>query len=558
MKKKIGDMKVGSKLLGAFAIIVFLYIVTVISAVIAVRSVSGSFKEFYNSPYRIVGTAKDMRAAIQGVGRNMLAVMLVGDEDDQGYLEETREFTNVIDDGRPVLLKNPGDTKSLVDELEVQLDKIRPIRDEILALLENGDETAAMELYRNEYEGKAKGARSLLQDICDKASVSADKYLEDAKGVENRIITLIIVLAVFIMLITSVIWYRITISLTVPIKKIQKVTDDIARGNLNTTLDFTSGNELGELSDNIRKTTSALSLYVSEIQKGLTAIGNGQLSYTSKVTFQGDFIALKNAMEKISSMLRNSFRQINNSAEQVAAGADQMSDSAQILSRGASEQAGSVEELAVSINEISDSVKENAQNAVKSSRLADEVGVQVVDSNRQMKEMIHTIEQIKRNSDEITGIVKEIEDIAFQTNILALNASVEAARAGEAGRGFSVVAGEVRRLASKTTSASRMTAELASRTLDAVEDGMSTAGETAKSLVKVVDGMRDVNGIVDCISEASVQQADAVTQIRKSIELISEIVQGNSATSEESAAASEELSAQAQLLKSMVEQFEIE
>lgn len=558
MKKKMRDMKVGSKLLGAFAIIVILYIITVVASVNAVRSVAGSFEGFYNSPYHVVSTAKDMRTAIQGVARNMLAVMVSSDEEKKFYLEEARKFAKVIDEDRPVLKESSQATKTMVDDLEQRLEVMSPIRDEILNLLDAGDEASAMTLYKGEYEEKAKEARSLLGEISDKASESADEYLMNAKDVEKRIIILIVVLAVLILLITSVVWYRITRSLTVPIKKIQRAAKQIAQGNLDVNVDVHSQNELGELADNIRETAAALNLYVTEIQNGLTAIGNGELNYTTDVVFRGDFITLKNAMEKISVLLKESLRQISNSAEQVAAGAEQMSNSAQILSQGASEQAGSVEELAVSINEISDSVSENAQNAVKSSKLAEEVGEQVLDSNRQMHEMAGTIKQIKNNSDEITVIVREIEDIAFQTNILALNASVEAARAGEAGRGFSVVANEVRRLASKTTSASKMTSELASKTLEAVQESMSSAGKTEQSLVKVVQGMKDVNGIVDNISEASVQQADAISQIRKSIELISEIVQGNSATSEESAAASEELSAQAQLLKSMVEQFQME
>lgn len=558
MKKKMRDMKVGSKLLGAFAIIVILYIITVVASVNAVRSVAGSFEGFYNSPYHVVSTAKDMRTAIQGVARNMLAVMVSSDEEKKFYLEEARKFAKVIDEDRPVLKESSQATKTMVDDLEQRLEVMSPTRDEILNLLDAGDEASAMTLYKGEYEEKAKEARSLLGEISDKASESADEYLMNAKDVEKRIIILIVVLAVLILLITSVVWYRITRSLTVPIKKIQRAAKQIAQGNLDVNVDVHSQNELGELADNIRETAAALNLYVTEIQNGLTAIGNGELNYTTDVVFRGDFITLKNAMEKISVLLKESLQQISNSAEQVAAGAEQMSNSAQILSQGASEQAGSVEELAVSINEISDSVSENAQNAVKSSKLAEEVGEQVLDSNRQMHEMAGTIKQIKNNSDEITVIVREIEDIAFQTNILALNASVEAARAGEAGRGFSVVANEVRRLASKTTSASKMTSELASKTLEAVQESMSSAGKTEQSLVKVVQGMKDVNGIVDNISEASVQQADAISQIRKSIELISEIVQGNSATSEESAAASEELSAQAQLLKSMVEQFQME
>ena len=292
---------------------------------------------------------------------------------------------------------------------------------------------------------------------------------------------------------------------------------------------------------------------------GLSALGNGDFSVDSKAKelYVGEFAQLATSMYQIIDKLSSVLGQINQSADQVASGSDQVASGSQALSQGATEQASSVEELAATINEISNQVKSNAENAHNVNKLADDVGLKMTESNQQMQTMIEAMKEISSSSSEIGKIIKTIEDIAFQTNILALNAAVEAARAGEAGRGFSVVAEEVRRLATKTTGASKLTAELIEKNSDAVSDGMKAVNVTAQTLKASVEGARQVSHKMDKISETSVQQADAITQIRKSVELISEIVQGNSATSEESAAASEELSAQAQLLKELVEKFEL-
>ena len=191
------------------------------------------------------------------------------------------------------------------------------------------------------------------------------------------------------------------------------------------------------------------------------------------------------------------------------------------------------------------------------SKKVDEVSGLVTRSSDEMKAMVHAILEIRENSSAIGSIVKEIEDISFQTNILALNASVEAARAGEAGRGFSVVASEVRHLAAKTRDASGMMARLAAQTTEKVDGGTSAADKTARALDKVVKGTEEIGAMVDRISRSSVRQAESIIQIRQSMEMVSEIVQGNSATAEESAASSEELSAQAQVLKKLVEEFEL-
>ncbi|MGI6069004.1 MAG: methyl-accepting chemotaxis protein [Blautia sp.] len=558
MRKKFRDLKVGKKLFVSFGAIVVMYVITVVCALVAIAGISGKLQDFRNKPYQVVNVSRQMNTAIQGVGRDLLSIAISETKGvEEEYIEEAESFIAIIEDGLPMLAKYGEDNLDLVNKIQRNIEDLIPYRNSVLQLLKDDKDEEAIAEYRLNYEPRAATARQTLNTLVEKSTVLADIYLEDGNVIARNMMILVILLALLIIGLTSRIWLVMTRSIREPVRDIQKAAREVSEGNLHTVLEYQAGDELGELAESIRETVSALDSYVSELQRGMKAVGEGNLNYTSKMKFRGDFLVLNETMNQIISMLRTSMQQINNSAEQVAGGAEQVSNGAQMLSQGASEQASSVEELAASINEISEIVSNNAQTAVKSSQMTDQVGVQILDSSRQMKEMVGTIGQIKQNSDEISGIVKDIEDIAFQTNILSLNASVEAARAGEAGRGFSVVANEIRRLAEKTSNASKATASLANKNSETVELGIETANDMQHSMHKVVDGMQEVTTLVDRISEASVQQADAIEQIRKSIEQISEIVQGNSATSEESAAASEELSAQAQILKNLVDYFEI-
>lgn len=181
----------------------------------------------------------------------------------------------------------------------------------------------------------------------------------------------------------------------------------------------------------------------------------------------------------------------------------------------------------------------------------------MTESNKKMQDMIGTMLDISTSSSQIGKIIKTIEDIAFQTNILALNAAVEAARAGAAGKGFAVVADEVRNLASKSAEASKNTSVLIESSLKAVENGTRIADDTAKSLLSAVSGARTVTEYIDRISQASTEQSQSIVHVTLGIDQISSVVQTNSATAEESAAASEELSGQAQMLKDFVSRFRL-
>ena len=350
--------------------------------------------------------------------------------------------------------------------------------------------------------------------------------------------------------------FYIVHSITKPVSEIDNVARKIADGELNDQ----SKDELGVLAVNFNKTVTRLRDYVNyidEISSILNEVADGNLLFQLTYDYAGEFAKVKTALEHISDSLNTTLTQINQSSEQVASGSDQVASGSQALSQGATEQASSIEELAATINDISQQVSQNAESAKNASRQASIVGEQITVSNDSMKHMTIAMNEISEKSSQIGKIIKTIEDIAFQTNILALNAAVEAARAGEAGKGFAVVADEVRNLASKSAEASKDTANLIEGSMQAVEKGTQIANSTAEQLSQVVSGAQEIVNTIDDIATASQRQSDSIRQVTTGVDQISSVIQTNSATAEESAAASEELSGQAQILKNLVSKFRL-
>lgn len=556
-RKKLKDMRIGKKLLLSYGVIIVFYIMTVLVSLYGVNKVSKALDVFYNRAFTVSYTADSLRVAIQGIGRNMLSAVAADTAKSRNdEIQDVEKLVAQMQDDVAVL-KAELPNQEMMEGLTAYLTALRPARESVLVELEAGSLENAIRLYNAEYEPKAEETRNYLEEISAFARTNAADYLDQGHEIRNEMTAVILALSFTILILSSFLWFKITKGITGPVSQVRKAAMQLAEGDLCVDLQYESEDELGELADSFRETADALQLYISEVERVLLSIGNGKLNYHSEVAFKGDFIAVGKAMEQISALLNKAILQISCTAEQIAGGSEQVAGGAQILSRGAAEQAGSLEELAANINEISDSVKNNADDAVNASQKVDEVSALVSESSRQMEAMVKAVLEIRENSAAIGAIVKEIEDIAFQTNILALNASVEAARAGEAGRGFSVVAAEVRHLASKTREASKMMAGLAEQTTEKVDGGSAAVGKTAEALDRVVNGTGEIITMVDRISGACVRQADSIIQIRQSMELVSEVVQGNSATAEESAASSEELSAQAQVLKKLVEEFEL-
>ena len=374
-------------------------------------------------------------------------------------------------------------------------------------------------------------------------------------------ISLIIIAASACVVLALLIFLLVRVMIIKPVRKLDKAAQSIASGDLNTKVDHKSNDEFGALADNFGKTAEQLhnySDYINEITKVLNEIADGNLAFELTLDYVGEFNKIKVALENISSSLTDTISQIDTAAQQVSVGSNHLSDGAQNLSKGATQQAAAVQELSATISTLAEQVHQSADTAREVNKNVNDTAISVAQSNERMKQLIESMTEINNRSIEIDKVIKIIDDIAFQTNILALNAAVEAARAGEAGKGFSVVADEVRNLATKSQEAARNTAKLISASVSAAQQGSEIADETAKSLLETVENIKSITEDINGLSSASDSQSVSISQVSEGISQISDVVQNNSATSQETAASSQELSAQAQLLNTMVEKFRLE
>ena len=411
-----------------------------------------------------------------------------------------------------------------------------------------------LSLYENTYLQIEKVPGS---DWMAVAYVSRGEVLEELGQLTGNML-LVAALAILVLILLVVIQVRRVIGR--PVKELSLVATRIAGGELDQEIHYRSRDELGVLAHNFNQVTLRLRdyvIYIKEISEKLREIAAGNLAFTLENQYTGEFEKIKTALDEISSSMNDTMGQLHTASRDVAAGAELVANGAAALSQGSTEQAAEVDVLAGHIGSVSDSVHKVAEGAQEASRISQEVKAGLLTSNDKMQNMTVVIQQISNKSSEIHKIVKTIEDIAFQTNILALNAAVEAARAGEAGKGFAVVADEVRALAGKSSEAAQETTVLLSQTVDSMEEGVRAAQDTAASMLKVVSRADEMSRLIEDIAGYTKQQDANASEITQGIEQISTVVQTNVATAEGSAAASEELSGQAAMLRELVARFRL-
>lgn len=411
------------------------------------------------------------------------------------------------------------------------------------------DHAMQMQLQQNKAAQMAQAAEA-AEEACGNAVEKLQQMTRKGSVVAHNVLFWLCMLCAAI---GAVVAWRIARSISMPLGDAAMMLEEIADGHLKRRLNLQRKDEIGSLAQTMDRFADSLQ---NEIVEPLGKLSQGDLRI--EVAPRDDEDVLRNALKKLGDDLNNIVQDIQDSSHQIDSGSGQVADSSQALSQGATQQASSLEEINSSLQQLTGQTEHNAESSRTAQQLTEEVKRDAEQGNTQMEQLNGAMGEIVKASDDISKIIKVIDEIAFQTNLLALNAAVEAARAGQHGKGFAVVAEEVRNLAARSAKAARETSDLIQGAMEKAEAGSSMANMTGESLEKIVNGVIKASEIVTEIAHASTEQAEGIKQISVGVEQIDDVTQQNTASAEQTAAASAELRNQAANLNALVQHFQLQ
>lgn len=553
------NLKVKNKLTLSFGVVMAFFIIILFISIGAVTLIENKIHSFYYTEHKNSVTQMEIRKNIEKLDTDILmAIYNTNDTENKQYQERVNKSIELVISDTNKLKRNFKD-QDLMKKLNGCINKVLEQEMVIMTYAVKGDNTQAFDLFNSKYAQASKELHSVLDKIGIISEQSATTAFEKIMEVKEYTIGMIIATTITCIGLSILSVIMLTNSFVKPIKQIVQASENISQGMLTGNLTSDSKDEFGEVIKAFDHMSGVLKYIILDLKYLLNemAHGNFNVDFNCEEKYVGDYKDIFLAVKNLGNHINNTLIQINLSSRQVTNSSKRFFCDSQAYSSGAIEQAAAIQQLSTTIAQIKGQTENTAENAQVANNLTEEVGTAIIESDQYMKDMLYSISEISDKSKEIIKIIKTIDEISFQTNILALNASVEAARAGMAGKGFSVVADEVRKLAQKSAEAANSTTILIESSIEAVNKGTRIASKTADALRTVVEKSAKAVEQIELISIASIQQSNAVKQLSTGIQQITSVVQTNSSTAVQSANTSKELHEQAEILKEKIALFKL-
>ena len=558
MKKKLENMHLKERIDYGYRKVITMMLSSGLLSVVIIGVLFANMMHYVEDVNAADQAVKICRINVNAAARNIREMALNEDTSSYDNYEQTvKRLLSEVDSELQILKKTEVLSDENYEEYSSALSDWGEIGYSIMEEIKNGNDENATDAILNDCTpalNKVVEIAIKLDELTDEASSETVRNIVVCTVAGFVVIIVCLIRAFTLTRKTS---KRVLETILEPLHAIEDVATELTEGNLHSTLEYHSDDEIGRLAHSMRKSIRILGTYVDDIDRSMKLFSEGNFDVHPEVEWRGDFVGILNSFVAFQASMAGTIKGIQNVSNEVSGAAEQVASSSNDLADGATNQAAVVEELTATVTGVSEQVEKNSHSAKEISVKVDELGNAISESNGKMHEMVDSMHEISEASKEIDKIITTINEIASQTNLLALNASIEAARAGEAGKGFAVVANQVNVLADQSAQAAKESATLIETSVKAVEKGMVIAGQTAAQLEEVAENSKLITTEVTNIAETLETQTTEIKQINEGIEQINDVVQTNSATSEECAAASQEMSSEAESLREMIRKFKV-